>query len=144
MKKSLVLFLVISTILIACTPTQPKTSESEATKVVRTYFEAWDRQDWPTMYSLMSDGFKKIDPNAKTLQDFEAFAEKQGITAVKINSITEKLNDGTQATIDYDVAFTIKGKETPFKSTFTVRYKPNDTSPGWKLIHPYGPNIDTT
>ncbi len=144
MKKILMSILIISVILIACAPTKPKTSESEAVEVVRTYFEAWDGQDWLTMYSLMSDGFKKIDPNAKTLQDFEAFASRQGITSVRINSITEKLNDGTSATIDYDVTFTIKGKETPFKSTFTIRYKPDDAAPGWKLIHPYGPNIDTT
>ena len=137
------LFVISLLVLSACTK-QQITSQTEAEKVVRTYFEAWDSQDWKTMYSLISDGFKEIDPNAKTLVDFEAFASSQGITSVKINLIKEKINDGKQATVDYDVTFIINGKTTPFQSTFTVKYKPNDAQPGWKLIHPYGDNNDTS
>lgn len=118
---------------------------SESFTTVKTYFEAWNKQDYKTMYNLISDGFKQIDPTAKTYQDFESFAKKQGITSVKINSIKEVLNDGKTATVDYDVTFTFRsGEVNPFKSTFTVKYKPNDKQPGWKLIHPYGNNIDNT
>lgn len=137
--------LLLLVFLGACT-SQEKTnfSQTQAEKVVKTYFEAWDSQNWKTMYSLMSDGFKKIDPNAKTFADFEAFVSSQGTTAVKINSIKEKFGDKNQATVDYDVTFIINGKTTSFQSTFTVKYKPKDQQPGWKLIHPYGDNIDTS
>lgn len=138
------LLLVISLLFLGACTKQQITSQTQAEKDVRIYFEAWDKQDWKTMYSLISDGFKKIDPNAKTLANFEAFASSQGITSVKINLIKEKISDGKQATVDYDVIFIINGKTTPFQSTFTLKYKPKDQQPGWKLIHPYGNNIDNT
>lgn len=96
------------------------------------------------MYSLISDGFKKIEPTAQTYESFEAFAKKQGIQGIRIKSIKEGLNDGETAAIDYDVIFISKGKEVPYQSTFTLRYRTNDQQPGWKLIHPYGNNIDTS
>lgn len=143
----MVILLLAVTALAACTAQQsqqpqPQASESEAVNVVKGYFEAWDDKNWPKMYSLISDGFKQIDQTAKTLQEFEAFAKKQGITAVRINSLTEKSNDGTFALVEYDVTFTVEGSSKQLKSTFSVKHKPNDQQPGWKLIHPFGPNID--
>lgn len=143
--KFVILFISFLVILASCTQQQKVTkSQSEAENTVRTYFEAWNKQDWPTMYGVISDGFKKIDSTAKTLQDFEVFANKQDITSVKINSITEKINDGITAVVDYDVIFTINGELKPFMGTFTLKYRKNDKNPGWKLIHPYGENIDNS
>lgn len=145
MKRAIVLILVLAVLLTACAPKEaPKISQTQAAETVYKYFDAWSRQNYTEMYSLISDGFKKIEPTAKTLQDFEAYAKKQGITKIRINSIIDKQNTGEVAVIDYDVTLTINGQETPFQSTFTVKKKPYDSPPGWKLIHPYGENIDTT
>lgn len=114
-------------------------------EVVRQYFESWSRKDWPNMYAAISDGFKKIDPNAKDLTGFRAYAGSQGIEGIKIISIKEESNDGTTASVAYSVEFTLTGNITRiFSDRFTLKYRQGDIIPGWKLIHPYGPNVDTS
>ena len=96
------------------------------------------------MYSLISDGFKKLEPTANTPEKFAEYAMAQGIEGVRINSIGETSNDGKTASVDYDVEFTVNGQAVPFSGTFTLKYRKDDKTPGWKLIHPYGKNIDTS
>lgn len=112
-------------------------------EVVRQYFTTWNNKDWPNMYATLSDGFKKIDPNAKDLATFRNFASSQGAEGVKIISIKEESNDGTTASVAYSVEFTLSdGSMRPFSDKFTLKFRQGDVIPGWKLIHPYGPNID--
>ncbi|MBI2578863.1 MAG: hypothetical protein HYW26_04075 [Candidatus Aenigmarchaeota archaeon] len=114
-------------------------------EVVRQYFTSWNNRDWPNMYATLSDGFKKIDPNAKDLAAFRNFASSQGIEGVNIISIKEESNDGTTASVVYSIEFTLSnGSKRPFSDRFTLKFRQGDIIPGWKLIHPYGPNIDTS
>ncbi len=114
-------------------------------EVVRQYFTAWNSKNYPDMYAAISDGFKKIEPTAKDLRTFRAYAESQDITNVKILSIKEASNDGQTASVDYSVEFLLSdGKKSRFDGTFTLKYRQGDVIPGWKLIHPYGENIDTS
>ena len=119
-------------------------NKSEPAMAVRSYFKAWGQEDYGTMYSIISDGFKLLEPTASTFDNFSEYAKSQGIKEVKIISISETSNDGKGATVDYNVKFAIKNKEVPFEGTYTLKYKKEDSIPGWKLIHPYGQNIDTT
>ncbi|MBI4170969.1 MAG: hypothetical protein HY514_04690 [Candidatus Aenigmarchaeota archaeon] len=114
-------------------------------EVVSQYFTAWNSKDWPNMYATLSDGFKKIDPNAKDLATFRNFAGSQGIGSINILSIKETSNDGITASAEYSAEFVLSdGSRQKFGGTFTLKYRQGDIIPGWKLIHPYGPNIDTS
>lgn len=114
-------------------------------EVVRQYFEAWGKKDWPNMYAALSDDFKKIDPDAKDLATFRSFASSQGVEGINILIIKETSNDGTTAGVDYSVEFVLTdGSKRKYDDTFTLKYRQGDIIPGWKLIHPYGTNIDTT
>ena len=114
-------------------------------EVVRQYFTSWNNKDWPNMYATLSDGFKKIDPNTKDLATFRDFASSQGVEGIKIININEESDDGSAATVAYSVEFTLTdGSTRPFSDSFTLRFRQGDIIPGWKLIHPYGPNVDTS
>ena len=96
------------------------------------------------MHATISDGFKRIDPNAKALATFKNFASAQGIEGVRILSVKEESNDGTTAIVDYSVEFTLSSSRKQFSDKFTLKFRQGDIIPGWKLIHPYGLNIDTS
>ncbi|MBI2148917.1 hypothetical protein HYU23_04505 [Candidatus Woesearchaeota archaeon] len=113
-------------------------------EVVRQYFISWNNKNYPDMYATISDGFKRIDSNTKDLATFRNFASSQGIEGVNIINIEEKSNDGTTSQVDYSVEFTLSdGKKQNFSDKFTLKYRKGDIIPGWKLVHPYGKNIDT-
>lgn len=112
-------------------------------KVVEQYFTAWSNKNYPDMYAAISDGFKKIEPTAADLRTFKDYAESQGVDRVGILSIQEASNDGATASVDYSVEFFLSdGKKSKFDGTFTLKYREGDIIPGWKMIHPYGENID--
>lgn len=112
-------------------------------EIVKQYFTSWNNKDWPNMYATLSDGFKKIDTNAKDLATFRDFSSSQGIQGVNILSIKETSNDGTTANVDYSVEFILAdGSKRPFNDRFTLKFRQGDVISGWKLIHPYGTNID--
>ena len=138
MKIILIAGLLILLILPGCT----QMSEPEA--IVSAYFTAWDQHSYSTMYSLMSDGFKKLEPSAASPDSFRIYAELQSIDKVKILFVREISNGEGQATVDYEVEFTTQGKKIPFRGSYTLKYRSNDAQPGWKLIHPYGEHIDTS
>lgn len=130
--------------------TKPSNSEQSyqtpsPEEVVRQYFESWNKNDWPNMYATISDGFKRIDPSAKDLATFRNFASSQSIEGVKIISIDEESNDDTTAIVAYSVEFTLSDESTrTFSDKFSLKFRQGDIIPGWKLIHPYGPNADTS
>lgn len=112
------------------------------TEVVKQYFNSWNKKDYPNMYATISDGFKKIEPTARALQDFNDYVNSQGIGSVKILGIEETDNDGSAAKVKYSVEFETAGKFQKYDGIFTLKYREGDVIKGWKLIHPYGENID--
>jgi len=123
-------------------------------QVVILYFQAWNDEQYDVMYSLISDGFKQIDPQAKTLGEFKANMEKFYDTALGIRIIEakESYNNGQEAGVDYKIEITNKDNtKKEFISTYTLKKRASNASEltrsqvtGWKLIHPYGENIDTS
>ena len=153
--KIMALFLISFLFFInACAKTQQnnqpiQTVSSEAVssltpeKVVTLYFQAWNDEQYDVMYSLISDGFKQLEPTAKNFDEFKFYMEKFYDTAlgVRIVEANEAYNNGQEAGIEYKIEITNKdGTIKEFSSTYTLKKKQN----GWKLIHPYGENIDTT
>ena len=107
------------------------------------YFQAWNDEQYDVMYSLISDGFKQIEPTAKTFNGFKSNMEKFYDTSLGVSIVEAKESYRTdkEAGVDYKIEMTGKdGTKREFSSTYTLRKRTN----GWKLIHPYGENIDTT
>ena len=138
---------------------QTEYSIKKPEEVTKQYFESWDIKDWPNMYATISDGFKRIDSDAKNFQSFIKFAGVQGVSRVEIlnlNLESYTMDDqemprdmpgmpNMQAIVAYSVEFTLSdgGKQT-FSDKFTLKFRQGDVIAGWKLIHPYGQNIDTS
>ena len=147
-KKPLIIFGAVAFVILLLIAFQNQQSQytlDDPAKVVRQYFEAWGRKDWSTMYIFLSDGFKKIDHDAGDLASFSIFANSQGIEDVEIRDIQQKANDGSTAVVSYSVEFTLSnGKKQSFNGEFTLRLRAGDQIHGWKLTHPYGPNVDVS
>ena len=112
-------------------------------QVVNLYFQSWNDKNYDMMYSLISDGFKQIEPTAKNSGDFKSNMEKFYDTAngVKVIEAKETYNNGKEAGVSYKIRISNKdGSEKDFDSTYTLKKRKN----GWKMIHPYGKNIDTS
>ena len=112
-------------------------------QVVILYFQAWNDEQYDVMYSLISDGFKQIELTANTFNDFKANMEKFYDTAlgVRVLEAKESYRTDKEAGVDYKIETTRKdGTKREFSSVYTLKKRAN----GWKLIHPYGENIDTT
>ncbi len=110
-------------------------------QVVILYFQAWNDEQYDIMYSLISDGFKKIEPTAKTFDEFKTYMEKFYDTAlgVRIAEAKETYKTDKEASVDYKIEITRKdATKREFSSAYTLKKRAN----GWKLIHPYGENID--
>ena len=157
MKKILFIFLFLVLFVSACAkpqqqqtiqkPIQNVSAENVAVltpeQVVSLYFQAWNDEKYEIMYSLISDGFKKIEPTAKTFEDFKANMEKFYDTANNIRLLDpkEEYQNDREAGVSYKIEIENKdGTKKDFSSTYTLKKRTN----GWKLIHPYGKNIDTT
>ncbi len=141
----LFLIFVVGIIWANSKPIEEEYNFPSPEKVVEQYFTAWNNKDYVNMYATFSDGFKKIEPTAKTLEDFKGYASSQGIKEVEIASIKEASNDGETASVDYKVIFTLSnGQKSNYEGTFTLKYRKGDVIQGWKLIHPYGENIDNS
>ncbi|MBI5158808.1 nuclear transport factor 2 family protein [Candidatus Micrarchaeota archaeon] len=110
------------------------------TEVVREYYEAFGRQDYASMYALMSDGFKEIEPTAKDFETFKQYISKYYQTAdgVKVLSVRETFNGEGEATVEYSVELNLKTGSRKVSSEFELKKKEN----GWKLTHPYGLNAE--
>ena len=142
-----VVFLAAGIVYITLTKEErvPEYRTPSPEKVVEQYFASWNNKNYPDMYAAISDGFKKIEPTAADLGTFKEYVESQGIDSIRISSIKETSNDGQTAAVDYNVEFSLSnGKKSKFDDTFTLKYRQGNVIPGWKLIHPYGENIDTS
>lgn len=155
MKKFLFIFLIFILLINACAKTQQvqqnalKTVSAEDVssltpeQVVILYFQAWNDEQYDVMYSLISEGFKQIEPTAKTFDNFKANMEKfyDAALGVSIVEAKESYKTDKEAGVNYQIKITKKdGTESEFSSVYTLKKRAN----GWKLIHPYGENIDTT
>ena len=112
-------------------------------QVVTLYFQSWNDEKYDVMYPLISDGFKQLEPTAKTFGDFKSYMEKFYDTAlgVRITEAKESYRTEKEAGVDYTIEITNKDNtKKEFSSTYTLKKRVD----GWKLIHPYGENIDTT
>ncbi len=150
-KKSIILLVFFGLFIIAWfviaqfQPKQEEYNRPSPEEVVRLYFTSWNDNNYPDMYSTISDGFKRIEPTAKNLDAFKAYISSLKIKAVDIVNIQEASNDGTIAIVDYTVEFTTEdGEKIPSKNEFTLKNKEGDIIQGWKLIHPYGDYSDMT
>lgn len=158
-KNFLFIFLFFILLVSACSKSQKQTQQIENSimqtvssedvsaltpeQVVILYFQAWNDEQYDVMYSLISDGFKQIEPTAKTFDDFKIYMEKFYDTAlgVRIVEAKESYKTDKEAGVDYKIKITKKdGTESEFSSAYTLKKHAN----GWKLIHPYGENIDTS
>lgn len=141
----LFIIFVIGIIWVNSAPKAEEYNFPSPEKVVEQYFTSWNNKDYANMYATFSDGFKKIEPTAKTLQDFKSYVDSQNIESVEIINIKEISNDGQTASIDYNVIFVLaNGQKAPYQGDFTLKYRKGDVIQGWKLIHPYGENIDNS
>ena len=163
----MIIFLLTIVFTIACAKTQQQTTQKSIQtvsaedvpaltpeQVVTLYFQAWNDEQYDVMYSIISDGFKKIEPTAITFEDFKLYMEKFYDTAsgVRIIKAKEDYKNEKEAGVDYKIEITNKdGTKKEFASTYTLKKKTSNASEltrsqvtGWKLIHPYGQNIDTT
>lgn len=155
MKKYLLIFLFLFLFVNACAKTQQQITQKNipATpqdvsiltpeQIVTLYFQAWNDKKYDVMYSLISDGFKQIEPTAKTFDDFKLYISKFYETAsgVEIVEANEAYQNEKEAGINYKIKIINKDNtKREFSSAYTLKKRAN----GWKLIHPYGQNIDTT
>jgi len=67
-------------------------------QVVILYYQAWNEKKYDVMYSLISNGFKQIEPTAKTFEDFKVymssfFETESGINIVDINQAYQSENE---------------------------------------------------
>ena len=139
------MLIIVLLTLTACTQTKIEAKDISALapkEVVESYFNSWAAKDYQTMYSLISDGFKKIEPTATTYDKFEAEISKYYDTAngIKLLETGDVAIEGDSATVSYKIELGLKTGKKTYDGVYTLRKRAN----GWKLIHPYGQNIDTS
>ncbi len=137
MKRLLVILLVI--LLVGCAPVQEPTPRVEGTpkEIVQNYYAAWAQKDYTTMYALVSDGWKALEPTAHQEKDFAKYVSGfyDYARGARLVFASEQSNTGSEATVS--VALEVEALDGRFltnNQTLTLRLKDN----GWKLIHPYG------
>lgn len=126
-------------------PVIPSDDVSKLTprEAVILYFQAWHDEQYDVMYSLISDGFKQIEPTARAFNDFKQNMEKFYGTAnsIRLMDAKEEYHNDNEAGIGYKIEIENKDNtKKEFSSAYTLKKREN----GWKLIHPYGKNIDTS
>ena len=132
-------------LLAACMPQEraPEAPFVEGTpvEIIEKYYNSWSVRDYATMYSLVSDGWKVLEPTARTQRDFAEFLDGAfDITkGIKIVSAVEMSNSGNEAIVAISLETELMdGRIAVSEQTLTLRLKEN----GWKLIHPYGDFAD--
>lgn len=134
--------IIVSVLITGCTA--PQSSETNtAEKIVIDYYTALNNKDYKTMYGLISEGFKQLEPTAKTFETFSAYISKFFDTAqgIRVTKTTVSSADEQKIVVDYVAEITLlNDNKKDLKSSFTVKKKQE----GWRLIHPYGQNIDNS
>lgn len=132
-------------LLVSCTPAPEPTPRVEGTPVdiVKMYYAGWSNQDYEAMYALVSDGWKELEPTARTLGRFERhmsgfFAKAEGIRST---FVSEQSNTGSEAVVSVAIEVeTFDGRFLNTNQTLALKLKDN----GWKLINPYGEYTDVS
>jgi len=137
------LVFVFLLLLVSCAPVQQPTPlvEGAPTEIVEKYYAAWAQKDYRTMYSLVSDGWKALEPTAKTEKSFARFFEGfyDKAKSIRLAFASEQSNTGSEAVVSAAVEVeAFDGRFLLSNQTITLRLKDN----GWKLIHPYGEYTD--
>ena len=141
MKRVLLLLAVL--VLVSCVPEEPQTSfvEGSPAEIVEIYYDAWAARDYKTMYSLVSDGWKVLEPTAHTEEDFAAYLVGfyNKAESIRLTFASEQHNTGAEAVVSIAIETELKdGRFVNSNQDLTLRLKKN----GWKLIHPYGEYSD--
>lgn len=111
----------------------------EPEEVARQYFEAWDRKDYATMYSSLSDSFRKINPNATSLDIFRNFIISQRVESLKVIEIKKISSTSAVARIGYSIEIAFAdGSKKNSSGIFSVEMKDGDIIPGWKITSAFG------
>jgi hypothetical protein len=139
MKRFVSLLLVLA-LLAGCAPAEPQPTpfvEGTPVEIVQKYYGAWAEKDYRLMYTLVSDGWKALEPTARTEQSFsrhiDGFFDKAN--GIRLVFASEQSNTGSEATVSVALEVeTFDGRFLMSNQTLTLRLKDN----GWKLIHPYG------
>ncbi len=74
-------------------------------EVVILYFQAWNDEQYDVTYSLISDGFKQIEPAAKAFDEFKSYMEKFYDTALGVSVVEAKESYSTEkeAGVNYKI-----------------------------------------
>lgn len=138
--EKIVLILFVAALAVVLLPKNSFFSTPDAT--VNYYFQSWNEKNWEGMYSAISDGFKKTEPTASNLTNFENLLKSANVNSVQVHLVNVTSNNGTYAIVRFEVTYDINGTAATSRSDFLLRYRQNDAVPGWKLIQPYGNKAD--
>lgn len=141
--KRIVALLLFLALLASCVPAEQPTPFIEGTpvEIVQKYYGAWAEKDYRTMYALVSDGWKSLEPTARTQKAFSNHMDGffETVNGIRLVFASEQGNTGSESTVS--VALEVETLDSRFlmnNQTLTLRLKDN----GWKLIRPYGEYAD--
>ncbi len=140
--KRIIAVLFLLALLAACAPSEPTPFvEGTPVEIVQKYYSAWGDRDYKTMYSLVSDGWKALEPTGHTEKSFATYVSGfyRKANSIRLVFASEQSNTGSQAAVSAAVEVeTYEGKFALANQTLTLRLKDN----GWKLTSPYGEFAD--
>lgn len=140
MKKFIVLLLLLA-VLAGCGPQQSLRVEGTPRDIVEKYYGAWSQKDYETMYGLVSDGWKRLEPTARSEGEFARFLDGfyNNAKGIRLAFASEQSNTGSEAVVSMALEVELNdGRFVTNNQTLTLRLKDK----GWKLIHPYGDYVD--
>lgn len=136
-KQSIALGMMALVFLASCTVASSPKVEGTPVEIVQKYYVAWAQEDYKTMYSLVSDGWKALEPTAGSEQEFAKFMKGfyDNAKGLRLVFASEQSNTGSEAVVSVALEVeTLDGRFLTNNQSLTLRLKDN----GWKLIHPYG------
>ncbi|MEM4240015.1 MAG: hypothetical protein QXM31_00725 [Candidatus Woesearchaeota archaeon] len=140
--KKIILFFLLALLLAACRAReQTPFVAGTPVEIVQKYYAAWGAKDYKTMYTLVSDGWKALEPTAHTELRFANHLGGfyKSAKAIRLVFASEQSNTGSQSVVSAALEVeTMDGRFVLANQTVVLRLKDN----GWKLIHPYGEFTD--
>ena len=142
--KTFISILFITILLIACQNTNQEikdSNEKTAIDIVDLYYKSLNNKNYETMYSLISEGFKQIEPTAKDYQTFELYMKRfsNSFESVEAKDIRLVESFAEAGKVSYNMFLKPKNVEMQqLNLTTELKIKNNE----WKMIHPYSNKID--
>ncbi len=133
--KRIVLLVLFVALLIGCT--KPVRLDGPPIEIVKLYYDSWSAKDYKTMYAVVSDGWKVLEPTAHNYEDFSKhlgnfYGNAKGLRVV---FVSEQSNTGSESTVSAALEVELlNGRFIMTNQTVTLRLKDKY----WKLINPYG------